>query len=145
MISKLLNFKQSGIGYGASLVKEAVSQVDKGYFQSFIDFGELIKDHQLYPLIGKEDDAASVDLRVSSWMGFSFNKAAVGGRAPCGFVIPWLPEEGGVIISPPCPTENGGIGGRWADGVDVLLALVPEHAEAFKEIADCTSVSTAKI
>lgn len=120
---------QEDVGYGAKLIKDAVARLGRDYFQSFIDFGELNKDKELVPSQDVEDNFLIPDLEVDSWLGFQFHELDMGGGAPCAFMPSWIPMEGLVIIVP-APSQEKGKG-----GINVIVTLFREHAEAFKQIA----------
>lgn len=127
---------QENVEYAAKLIKGAVGQIGSEYFQSFIDFGELYKDKELYPSVGADGNALLPDLEVDSWLGFQFHRVDMGGGAPCAFMPSWIPMEGLVIIAPtPSPEKSAVPGDRWRSGVDITVTLLQEHAAAFEKIA----------
>ncbi|KAF3796780.1 Shikimate O-hydroxycinnamoyltransferase [Nymphaea thermarum] len=132
--AKVKDLVQEDVGYGARLIKEAVGQTGSEYFQSFLDFGELNKDKELYP--SAVPGSLSTDLEVDSWLGFQFHQVDMGGGAPRLFMPSWIPIEGLAIITPtPTPEKAAGPSDRWRSGVDIIVTLLPEHAAAFEKIA----------
>ncbi|CAN6457535.1 unnamed protein product [Victoria cruziana] len=127
--TKAKELVKEDVGYGAKLIKDAVARLGRDYFQSFIDFGELNKDKELVPSQDVEDNFLIPDLEVDSWLGFQFHELDMGGGAPCAFMPSWIPMEGLVIIVP-APSQEKGKG-----GINVIVTLFREHAEAFKQIA----------
>ncbi|CAN6457539.1 unnamed protein product [Victoria cruziana] len=134
--AKVKDLVQENVEYAAKLIKGAVGQIGSEYFQSFIDFGELYKDKELYPSVGADGNALLPDLEVDSWLGFQFHRVDMGGGAPCAFMPSWIPMEGLVIIAPtPSPEKSAVPGDRWRSGVDITVTLLQEHAAAFEKIA----------
>ncbi|KAL5972598.1 hypothetical protein ACLOJK_039403 [Asimina triloba] len=114
----------------ANAIHEAVTQIDDAYFQSFIDFGEVLERAggegevemaATAPIVGN----LCPDLEVDSWLRFQFHDLDFGGGGACDFLPPFLPVEGFVILVPSC-TEKGGI--------DVYMGLTPDHVDHFKQI-----------
>ncbi|KAF3796778.1 Agmatine coumaroyltransferase-1 [Nymphaea thermarum] len=133
--AKVKDLVQGDVGYGAKLIKGAVGMIGSEYFQSFVDFGELNKDKELYPSVGTEGNTLSPDLEVDSWLGFQFHQVDMGGGAPRAFVPSWIPMEGLVIIAAsPSPEKGAGPRDRWRTGVDITVTLLPEHAANFEKI-----------
>ncbi|CAN6454446.1 unnamed protein product [Victoria cruziana] len=122
---------KEGVGNGARLIKEAVAKIDSDYFQSFIDFGELVdKDKELVPSTDVDGEFLSPNLEVDSWLGFRFHEVDMGAGAPYAFRPSWIPMEGVVVFVPARSSQEAGQG-----GVNAIVTLFKEYAEMFKNIA----------
>ncbi|OVA11491.1 Transferase [Macleaya cordata] len=115
--------------YIAKAIHDEVARVDDKYFKSFIDFGEIKKGDE-----GEELEATAPEfgntlcpnLEVDSWLRFQFHDLDFGGGGPCAFFPPNIPVEGLLIFLPSC---------KEVGGVDLVLSLLPEHVELFKQIS----------
>ncbi|CAN6453519.1 unnamed protein product [Victoria cruziana] len=121
--------QHNGLEHAAKAIKCAVEQLDRRYFQSFIDFGELKKGEKLIPAPEDEGDLLFPNLEIDSWLTFQFHQIDIGGgSALCAFTPSWIPVEGVVIFLPASASKNMG-------GVNVHLSLVAHQAEIFRNIA----------
>lgn len=112
----------------AKAIHYAVAQIENAYFKSFVDFGELSRTEEGEEMQATAPDIGNSlcpDLEVDSWMRFQFHDLDFGGGAPCAFLPPNLPVEGLLIFVPSCKEEGG---------VDVFMALLPDHVDSFKQI-----------
>ncbi|KAK8970861.1 Agmatine coumaroyltransferase-2 [Platanthera guangdongensis] len=118
---------EGGLERAARIIGDAVKRIDDKYFQSFIDFGEVYKDEKLVPIYDMYGNYLSPNLEVDSWLGFQFEDVDFGGGgALCAFLPTWVPMDGLVILLPSL-SEDG--------GVDVVVALLKEHANILKTIS----------
>ncbi|OVA03383.1 Transferase [Macleaya cordata] len=125
---KVKELLQENHAYIAKAIHEEVTRVDNRYFKSFIDFGEMSKDDGGEELVSMAADIGNLlcpNLEVDSWMRFQFHNMDFGGGSPCAVLPAELPVEGLVIFVPSC--KEGG-------GVDVVMALLHEHVQIFKQI-----------
>lgn len=110
----------------AKAINEAVAKVDSGYFQSFIDFGELKKGEELQQSAAAVGNMLSPNLEVDSWLSFRFHEIDFGHGGPCAFLPCYLPIEG-LLLLVPSPKEKG--------GVDVFIAVAEDDVERFKLVS----------
>ncbi|XP_068660852.1 tryptamine hydroxycinnamoyltransferase 1-like [Aristolochia californica] len=127
---KMKDLINKSYGFVVKTIHDAVAKIDEKYFQSFVDFGELLKGEEgegvlegTAPEIG---NSLSPNLEVDSWLRFQFHDLDFGGGAPCAFLPPNLPVEGLLIMVPSCK-EKGGI--------DVYMSLSPDCGVLFRQIS----------
>ncbi|KAF3792650.1 Agmatine coumaroyltransferase-2 [Nymphaea thermarum] len=121
--------QKDGLGHALKAIKDAVGQMDRRYFQSFIDFGELRKGEKLIPAPEVEGELLSPNMEVDSWLTFQFHQIDIGGgSAIYAFSPSWIPVEGVAIFVPASSSKHMG-------GVDVHLSLLAHQAETFRNIA----------
>ncbi|KAL5981655.1 hypothetical protein ACLOJK_015718 [Asimina triloba] len=109
----------------ARKIHDAVGRIDDAYFKSFIDFGELSKEVEMTGTVPDVGDCLCPDLEVDSWLRFQFHDLDYGYGGPCAFLIPNLPVEGLLIFIPSC---------REKGGIEVIMSLLAEHVNHFKQI-----------
>lgn len=122
---------EGGTERAAEVVHEAIRRVDGRYFQSVVDFGELLRKQgreELMPVYdANEGNVLSPELEVDSWLRFGFEEVDFGGGGRlCGFLPTWVPWEGLVIFVP--AVEGGG-------GVNAVVTLLEEHAAELRKIS----------
>ncbi|KAG9454831.1 hypothetical protein H6P81_007735 [Aristolochia fimbriata] len=81
-------------GFVAKTIHDAVAKVDDSYFQSFVDFGELVKEEgELVGTAPEIGNSLSPNLEVDSWLRFRFHDLDFGGELKRGF------KERGKVVS----------------------------------------------
>ncbi|EEC80004.1 hypothetical protein OsI_21657 [Oryza sativa Indica Group] len=108
-------------------IRAAVARVDAEYIQSFVDYVEAAdaRGEELAATAPEPGETLCPDLEVDSWLGFRFHEMDLGTGPPAAVLSPNLPVEGLMILVP----ASGGGG-----GVDLLVALADDHAQAFEQI-----------
>ncbi|XP_073008476.1 tryptamine hydroxycinnamoyltransferase 1-like [Typha latifolia] len=116
-----------GLVKAASIIHEAIAEIDKGYFQSFIDFGELHGEEELVPAYDVDGNVLSPTLEMDSWVRFRFQEMDLGGGGELRSFLPtWVPFEGLMMFLPGLGEEGG---------VDVFVTLLQDHAELLRQIS----------
>uniref|UniRef100_A0A0D3HPC6 Uncharacterized protein n=1 Tax=Oryza barthii TaxID=65489 RepID=A0A0D3HPC6_9ORYZ len=108
-------------------IRAAVARVDAEYIQSFVDYVEAAdaRGEELAATAAEPGETLCPDLEVDSWLGFRFHEMDLGTGPPAAVLSPNLPVEGLMIL---VPASSGG------GGVDLLVALADDHAQAFEQI-----------
>ncbi|GJN34509.1 hypothetical protein PR202_gb23174 [Eleusine coracana subsp. coracana] len=111
--------------HAAQVIHDAVARVDRGYFQSFVDFassGEVEKEGLEKTAVLK--DALCPDLEVDSWLTFPFYELDFGAGCPTYFMPSYFPTEGMLFLVP----------SYLGDGsVDAFVPVFEHNLEAFKQ------------
>ncbi|KAL6641934.1 hypothetical protein ACP70R_020115 [Stipagrostis hirtigluma subsp. patula] len=111
----------------AALVRAGVRAVDRRYFQSFIDFGELHGGEELEPTVGDEDNMLLPDVTSNSWLHLELHRLDFGCGGRLAGILPGrLPLDGELVLMP--SLQKGG-------GVDVFVSLWEEHAKELRNNA----------
>lgn len=121
---------EGGLEAAARIVHEAIARADGEYAQSMVDFGALhtAEGDSLVPVYGEEGNVLSPVVDAESWMRLRFEEMEVGGGGKlCGFLPTWVPLEGLLIFLPAV--------GEAAGGVDVMVSMLEEQAEAMKRMS----------
>ncbi|XP_058079623.1 tryptamine hydroxycinnamoyltransferase 1-like [Magnolia sinica] len=102
---KVKDLLKESHAFVAKTIHEAVARIDNAYFQSFIDFGELLKGGEGEGLVATAPDLGNSlcpNVEVDSWLRFQFHDLDFGSGGPCDFLPSELPVEGLVIFVPSC-------------------------------------------
>ncbi|XP_072954673.1 tryptamine hydroxycinnamoyltransferase 1-like [Typha angustifolia] len=116
-----------GLAAAASIVHEAILEIDQRYFQSFMDFGELYGEEELVPAYDVDGIVLSPILEADSWVRLRFQEVDFGGGGGLrGFLPTWVPFEGLVMLLPGLGEEGG---------IDAFVTLIAEHAKLLRQIS----------
>ncbi|TVT97942.1 hypothetical protein EJB05_56768, partial [Eragrostis curvula] len=116
----------------AALVRSSIRNLDKHYFQSFIDFGALHagdgeEEEELEPAVVDEANVLSPDVDSDSWLHLDFHRLDFGCGGRLVGVLPGkIPQDGVVVLMPSLRKEGG---------VDAFVALWEKHAQRLSSIA----------
>lgn len=123
---KAKDLVSSSLASVTKAIRDSVSQIDDRYFQSFKDFGAVVKPDE--DLVGAAPDIAdslSPHVEIDSWLRLQFHEIDFGSGAPHAFIPACLPIEGLMIFLASC-TEKG--------AADVVVALHKSTVAYFRQI-----------
>ncbi|KAK4785999.1 hypothetical protein SAY86_002688 [Trapa natans] len=115
--------------YAARLINDAITMVDGGYFQSFIDFAatKLRSDAEavdVIPTAAVDKPVVCPDLEVDSWLRIPFYDLDFGCGSPYVFMPTYLPNEGCILVLP----------SYVGDGtIDVFAPVFKDQLDAFRQ------------
>ncbi|CAA0813516.1 Shikimate O-hydroxycinnamoyltransferase [Striga hermonthica] len=126
--AKVEDLLKEPLSYAATVLHEAVVEVDDKYFKSFIDFANhKVRQEDLIPNAVSDTDESILwpNLEVDSWLRFPFYDLDFGCGGPFIFMPSFSPIEGMIFL---LPSING-------DGsIDVFLPLFRENLTTFRQI-----------
>jgi hypothetical protein len=125
------NLLTQPLTHAAQVIHDAVKQVDRVYFQSFVDFASsgVVEEEGLETTAVLTRDVLCPDLDVDSWLTFPFQELDLGTGGPSYFMPPYIPTEGMFFLVPSCLGDGS---------VDAFVPVFKHSLEAFKQC--CCSV-----
>ncbi|CAD6263878.1 unnamed protein product [Miscanthus lutarioriparius] len=125
------NLLTQPLTHAAQVIHDAVKQVDRAYFQSFVDFASsgVVEEEGLETTAVLNRDVLCPDLDVDSWLTFPFQELDLGTGGPSYFMPPYIPTEGMFFLVPSCLGDGS---------VDAFVPVFKHSLEAFKQC--CCSV-----
>jgi shikimate O-hydroxycinnamoyltransferase len=125
------NLLTQSLTHAAQVIHDAVKQVDRAYFQSFLDFASsgVVEEEGLETTAVLSSDVLCPDLDVDSWLTFPFQELDLGTGGPSYFMPPYIPIEGMFFLVPSCLGDGS---------VDAFVPVFKHTLEAFMQC--CCSV-----
>ncbi|KAG8371228.1 hypothetical protein BUALT_Bualt13G0065900 [Buddleja alternifolia] len=114
--------------YAATLLHEAVANVNDNYFKSFIDFANhKVKEKDLVPNAVADTNESILwpNLEVDSWLRFPFYDLDFGEGGPYIFMPSFFPTEGMIFLLPSFIDDGS---------IDVFVPLFRQNLTTFKQI-----------